>query len=304
MGAPLADLAADSMRRVGSHLEMDLLGTTEPDDVATAIVSTCETLGKRAGARSSTRPESDSSSDCVWSDGREVVVKLHRFNATAERLTACLEVQAHLNDAGLPAPRPLLPVVPIGSGFATVEELRVGTTADGRDPAVRRSMAIELHRFIEAARPLARDVALDPLWLPASPDDPLWATPHDLRFDFAATATGRRVDRRARPRRLRASPGRRRRGRHRTRRLARAEPGVRRRPGRRHLRLGLARPRRRSRRSSARPPAASRSTGAPATPTRRPRSTRCAPSSPTTSAPGHGVHAERARRPRRRQPGA
>ena len=189
MGAALADLAADSMRRVGSHLEMDLLGTTEPDTVATAIVSTCETLGKLqeavfyeagVGLVVGLRLE----------DGREVVVKLHRFNATAERLTVCLEVQAHLNHAGLPAPQPLLPVVPIGSGLATVEELRVGTTADGRDPAVRRSMAIELHRFIEAARPFARDVALEPLWLPASPDDPLWATPHDLRFDFAATAGG------------------------------------------------------------------------------------------------------------------
>ena len=48
----------------------------------------------------------------------------------------------------------------------------------------------ELHRFIEAARSLARDIALDPLWLPASADDPLWATPHDLRFDFEATAAG------------------------------------------------------------------------------------------------------------------
>ena len=96
-------------------------------------------------------------------------MKLHRFNATAARLTACLEVQAHLNHAGLPAPRPLLPVVPIGSGLATVEELRVGTTADGRDPAVRRSMAIELHRFIEAARPYRATSPSSPCGCPRRP---------------------------------------------------------------------------------------------------------------------------------------
>jgi hypothetical protein len=168
---------------------MDLLGTTEPDEVATAVACACEALGQvreavfyEAGVGLVVGLQLDTD--------MAIVVKLHRFNASPERLTACLEVHAHLHDAGLPAPRPLLPVVPVGSGLATVEELRVGTTADGRDPAVRRSMAIELRRFIEAARPLARNVALDPLWLPASPDDPLWATPHDLRFDFEATAAG------------------------------------------------------------------------------------------------------------------
>ena len=189
VGAPLAELARDSMQRVGSHLEMDLLGTTDPHDVASAIAATCRPLGDvheahfyEAGVGLVVGLQLDSD--------MAVVVKLHRFNASVRRLTACVEVQAHLHEAGMPAPRPLLPVVPVGSGLATVEELRAGAEADGRDPAVRRAMAIELHRFIRAARPLAPGVALDPLWLPASPYDPLWATPHDLRFDFEATAGG------------------------------------------------------------------------------------------------------------------
>ncbi|MET0904049.1 MAG: hypothetical protein ABWZ52_12475 [Acidimicrobiales bacterium] len=189
MGAPLVDLAARSMSLVGAHLELDLLGTTDPDEVASAIAAACRPLGEvhegrfyevGVGLVVGVQLDSDMA----------VVFKLHWFNATSERLTACLEVQAHLHDAGLPAPRPLLPVLAIGSGFATVEELRTGAIADGRDPLVRRALATELHRLVEAARPLGRDVALDPLWLPASADDPLWATPHDLRFDFEATAAG------------------------------------------------------------------------------------------------------------------
>ena len=177
------------MRLVGAHLELDLLGTTDPDEVASAVAVACRPLGGvhegifyEAGVGLVVGVQLDTD--------MAVVLKLHRFNATAERLTACLEVQAHLHDAGLPAPRPLLPVLAIGSGFATVEELRTGAIADGRDPLVRRALATELHRFVEAARPLSPDTALDRLWLPASADDPLWATPHDLRFDLDATGAG------------------------------------------------------------------------------------------------------------------
>ena len=177
------------MGRFGAHLELDLLGTTDPDEVAAAVVAACRPLGNvqegifyEAGVGLVVGVQLDTD--------MAVVLKLHWFNATSERLTACLEVQGHLHDAGLPAPRPLLPVLAIGSGLATVEELCEGAIADGRDPLVRRALATELHRLVEAARPLARDVALDPLWLPASGDDPLWTTPHDLRFDFEATAAG------------------------------------------------------------------------------------------------------------------
>jgi Ser/Thr protein kinase RdoA (MazF antagonist) len=185
----LADLVTASMARVGSHLEAAILGTTDAEKVAAAIASTCEPLGAivdglfyEAGVGLVVGLRLDG--------GTEVVVKVHRFHASLERLTACVEVQRHLHDAGLPAPRPLLAPRPLGDALATVEELRAGTSADGRSPEVRRSLAEELHRFIEAARPLVGHVALELDWSQRSPDDDLWPEPHDLRFDFAATAAG------------------------------------------------------------------------------------------------------------------
>ena len=56
---------------------------------------------------------------------------------------------------------------------------------------MRRSIASELHRLIEAARPLAAPTALEPaLAARRQPTIRSGPTPHDLRFDFEATAEG------------------------------------------------------------------------------------------------------------------
>jgi hypothetical protein len=78
---------------------------------------------------------------------------------------------------------------PLRAGRLTVEELRGGKPADGYDPAVRRSMAAALWRFVDLARPHADDDAIGS-WLPAPVVAGLWPEPHDLRFDFPGTAAG------------------------------------------------------------------------------------------------------------------
>jgi Phosphotransferase enzyme family len=123
-------------------------------------------------------------------DGTNVVVKVHRWNVTVDRLRAIQHLQQHLASAGLPAPLPLMDPEPIGHGIATAEELIVGQTADARDPSVQRAVAFGLHDFIGAARDFSTVADLGkPLVLRAA-DEPLWPEPHDVRFDFAATATG------------------------------------------------------------------------------------------------------------------
>ena len=71
-------------------------------------------------------------------EGSEVVVKVHRYNVSAERLAAVHKVQALVAESGLPAPRPLVGPTKLAAGTAIVEELLRGTGANGRDPAVRR----------------------------------------------------------------------------------------------------------------------------------------------------------------------
>jgi Ser/Thr protein kinase RdoA (MazF antagonist) len=122
--------------------------------------------------------------------GAEVVVKVHRWGVTAERLVAVQKVQEFVTNAGVPAPRPLVGPTPLGTGLATVEEMLSGERADGHSARVRTALAAGLLAFVEAALPLNGRVDVSaPLvlqdWGPA-----LWPEPHDLRFDFDATTPG------------------------------------------------------------------------------------------------------------------
>ena len=123
-------------------------------------------------------------------DGRVVVAKVHRATLVPrQRLAAITRVQAALAAAGVSAPVPIAGPLALGAGWLTVEEHRDGDSADGYDPSVRRSMATALHQFVDAARAHATTAAIG-TWLTQPVIDELWPEPHDLRFDFPATATG------------------------------------------------------------------------------------------------------------------
>jgi hypothetical protein len=122
--------------------------------------------------------------------GREIVVKVHRYQVSTARLEAVHKVQIHLADIGLPVPRPLCRPKPLGSGVAVIEELRAGAAADGHDPQVRRAFAAGLLAVVSGARPLGSIADLGSPILLRSPSGPLWPEPHDLRFDFEATRDG------------------------------------------------------------------------------------------------------------------
>ncbi len=123
-------------------------------------------------------------------DGSEVVVKVHRWNVSIPRLAAVQDVQAALAEAGLPVPRPLAGPEPLVHGIATIEELRRGERADGRDPAVRRAVAEGLQTFVTASAPLVGQVDVGRPLLLRPVGAPLWFEPHDVRFDFDGTAAG------------------------------------------------------------------------------------------------------------------
>jgi Ser/Thr protein kinase RdoA (MazF antagonist) len=182
----LAELVRAQVETWDALLEEAVLGTGSPDEVAAAL--------ERFVAGSLGEPEEalfyvtgvGVVAGLRLVDGRAVVVKVHRWNASQERLAATQAVQRHLADRGLPVPRPLVTATSLGAGIATVEEHRPGRRVDGRTPEARATMAAGLHEILAATRGL--DLPVGPAMV--LPEASLWPEPHSVRFDFDATTEG------------------------------------------------------------------------------------------------------------------
>ena len=140
-------------------------------------------------------------------DGRRVVVKLYRAGTNSARLSEALAVQRHLAERGFPAPLPLTGPIQTPGGLAVGETLLDrGRPEDPHEPAIRRAMASALAELVAMCRPLG---GLDELAWKLNSAEPLWGTPHDDRFDFAATSIGAEwIDELAREARGRLGSGR------------------------------------------------------------------------------------------------
>jgi hypothetical protein len=115
-------------------------------------------------------------------DGSRVALKVH-VEDRAGRLEAVQRVQAHLFQSGFPCPRPLGV-----RGRATFEEWRDdGHYLDAHEPSVRRAIATKLAELFRRTDEL-QDAGMEPYVQP--PGGPLWPTPHNVLFDFGATALG------------------------------------------------------------------------------------------------------------------
>jgi len=115
--------------------------------------------------------------------GDRVALKVHR-TATAERLAAIQQVQEHLWRYGFPCPRPLGV-----RGRGTIEEWRDdGEHRDAHEPDVRRALARVLVRLVTLTRDVRPAADLPPFFPRAG--GALWPEPHNVLFDFQATAAG------------------------------------------------------------------------------------------------------------------
>lgn len=187
--ADLATLLAESHAGAENLLE-DLFRSTDPDFVARALT---DAVNVRVGPIAESlfvRPGVGLVIGFELIDSRRVVLKVHRFRVTINRLAAVQQVQLGLAERGSPAPRPLSEPGPLGTGIATIEELLPGESADGHHPGVRCSIANGLADFIRAASGLDPCPNVGSSSLRPRPEAPLWGEPHDLRFDFAATESG------------------------------------------------------------------------------------------------------------------
>lgn len=121
-------------------------------------------------------------------DGRRVVVKLYRAGTDRARVGAALAVQRHLAEHEFPCPSPLSGPVETPAGLAVAETLLDrGAPGDPHDPVLRRAMAAALARLVALCWALE---GVDDLEWSLDAAGPLWGTPHDDRFDFAATSAG------------------------------------------------------------------------------------------------------------------
>lgn len=188
--AELAALVSNACEEWDPAVERAILGTGDADEIATMIetfvVRHCGPISEGVFYR----PGVGIVAGLRLVNGSEVVVKIHRWNVSFTRLAAIQKVQATLADEGLPVPRPLTEPQQLVHGICTVEELRRGGRASGRDPAVRRAIAEGLHSFIKAAAHLVGHVNVGTPLMLRSVGAPLWFEPHDVRFDFDGTAAG------------------------------------------------------------------------------------------------------------------
>ncbi|MEM8747902.1 MAG: hypothetical protein AAGF91_14470 [Actinomycetota bacterium] len=187
--AGLVELVRASIERFGSETEKAVFSTTDPDELAEVLIHHAGSHVAAVDRATFYRVGVGVVVGLRLVDGRSVVVKAHRWNASIARLGEVQRVQSHLADQGLPAPRPLDRPRPLGRGCATVEEQIDADDADGHRTEVRQSVASTLHRFVDASRSLGEVGVGSPAVITA-PDEPLWPEPHDVRFDFDATSDG------------------------------------------------------------------------------------------------------------------
>ncbi len=123
-------------------------------------------------------------------EGSTVVVKMLRWNASVERLSAVQTVQRRLADSGMPVPHPLVHATPLGHAVATIETYLPSAPADGHRAEVRSALAAGLAQFIDTASELAPSPSVGANVLLGPPPGEVWHEPHDVRFDFDATRAG------------------------------------------------------------------------------------------------------------------
>jgi len=163
-----------------------------PDAIAEALDAFCATrLGARVAQPEFFEASVGSVHGLTLEDGRRVVVKVTSARRPRAFLEAMQSVQRRLAAARFPAPLPLAAPARLGRGIATAESLLdTGDHPDGRDPAVRRTMAAGLAAVVDRCRALGAPEALQHSPIGPSRTMGIWPEPHDARFDFAGTRAG------------------------------------------------------------------------------------------------------------------
>jgi hypothetical protein len=164
----------------GALIERSIFGTDDARAIWAQVLEACPdavecfafevSVGARLGLR--------------LGDGSRIALKVHVGREGPRYLEAVQRVQQHLWERGFPCPKPL------GSRErVTLEEWREdGEYRDAHEPEVRRVIAGQLAELFRLTGELQPPPGLEPFFAPR--DAPLWPIPHNVLFDFEATAEG------------------------------------------------------------------------------------------------------------------
>lgn len=178
-GDVVSELIAERMWP-GALVERSIFGTDDPSAIWAQVLAICPdavecfgfevSVGARFGLH--------------LRDGSRIALKVHVDRVRPDYLEAVQRVQKHLWERGFPCPKPLGV-----RGRGTLEEWRDdGVYRDGHEPEVRRVIAGELARLFRLTSELQPLPGMEPFFPPGS--GPLWPRPHNVLFDFEATAAG------------------------------------------------------------------------------------------------------------------
>jgi hypothetical protein len=167
-------------------LASSIFGTDRADEAERMIQAWARTSGFGDGRVSSVELSVGAAVTLQLATG-EVFVKVWPREADPKALSAQLQLQAGLAACGFLAPRVLTGLSPLGPGWAAAMEYkRDGVATDVRLPGVRRAMAAGLSQFVRLSEPYRNIEGLPHRVLP----ERIWPRPHNVLFDFEATAQG------------------------------------------------------------------------------------------------------------------
>jgi hypothetical protein len=190
----LADVIAAHLREwepSPAFVELAIFESAGARSIAGILDAFClRHLGSAVGGGLFHQSSIGSVTGVVLEDGRSVVIKAHQPDRSREFLAEIVRLQSYLTERRIFATKVIAGPLPIGRGWAVVEEFAdVGSRADAHRPEIRSALAAGLHAIIRACDPFVETTSLGPSLL-ASSGDALWPTPHSKLFDFAATAKG------------------------------------------------------------------------------------------------------------------
>ena len=184
----------ESELRSDPALARSVLGTDDPRRIADALGSFCASrLGSSVRRVLFCEISVGAAFGLLLGDGRRVFLKAHPPARGPNFLRAVHRPQGHLARRGFPCPGPVVGPEPFLSGHATVDEYAdAGSYRDAHDPAIRREMARALARQVElcSGLPGVGALAEGGMRWPEGPQGALWPEPHNVLFDFEATAQG------------------------------------------------------------------------------------------------------------------